>query len=76
MSVLYGLAAVDIQVALGRLALEPLAVLAALCGPAGKEVLSLNLHPLQSSIPDAELLKAAEVVIMTVVAQVHASAMP
>lgn len=47
-------------------------MLAALCGPIGREILSLNLHPLQSNIPDTELLKAAEVVLMTVVAQVRA----
>ena len=59
-----------IQVALGRLALEPLAVLAALCRPDGREILSLNLHPLQTHVPDTELLKQAERNLMTVVAQV------
>jgi hypothetical protein len=58
------------QVALGRLALEPLAVLASLCRSDGTEILSLNLHPLQSHVPESELLKAAERCLMTVVAQV------
>jgi len=59
------------QVALGRLALEPLAVLASLCHSDGKEILSLNLHALQSHVPQTELLKAAERCLMTVVAQVN-----
>lgn len=56
--------------ALGRLALEPLAVLASLCRSDGMEILSLNLHPLQSHVPESELLKAADRSLMTVVAQV------
>lgn len=59
-----------LQVALGRLALEPLAVLSALCRSSGREILSLNLHPLQGHVPEAELLKAAEHTLMTAVAQV------
>ena len=58
------------QVALGRLALEPLAVLAALCRPDSKEILSLNLHPMQTHVPESDLLKAAERSVMTVIAQV------
>ena len=58
------------QVALGRLALEPLAVLASLCNSDGKEILSLNLQSLQSHVPEAELLRAAERCLMTVIAQV------
>ena len=58
------------QVALGRLALEPLAVLAALCRPDSKEILSLNLHPMQTHVPETDLLKAAERSVMTVIAQV------
>lgn len=64
------------QVALGRLALEPLAVLSALCGSSSREILSLNLHPLQAHVPEAELLKAAEKCIMTAVAQVCHSCKP
>ena len=52
------------------MALEPLAVLASLCRPGGQEILSLNLHPLQSQVSEGELLKAAERSLMTVVAQV------
>lgn len=58
------------QVALGRLALEPLAIVAALAASNGKEVLSLNLHPMQSHVPEADLVKEVERSIMTVVAQV------
>ena len=55
---------------MGRLALEPLAVLASLCNSDGKEILSLNLQLLQSHVPEAELLRAAERCLMTVIAQV------
>ncbi len=65
-----------LQVALGRLALEPLAVLSALCKSSAREILSLNLHPLQAHVPENELLKAAERSIMTAVAQVSAWRLP
>ena len=58
------------QVALGRGALDPLAVLAALCGP-GNEVLALNLHPLQPLLPPADLAAAVERIVITAVAQVR-----
>ena len=64
------LTSVLLQVALGRLALEPLAVLASLCRPDGKEILSLNLHPLQSHVPQADLMKAAETTLITAANQV------
>ena len=56
------------QIALGRCKLEPLAVLAALCGPSG-EVLSMNLHPLRELLPRQALLTAAERVCITAVNQ-------
>ncbi len=56
------------QVALGRGALDPLAVLAALCGP-GREVAALNLHPLQALLPPDDLAAAVERVVITAVAQ-------
>lgn len=56
--------------ALGRGALDPLAVLAALCGP-GNEVLALNLHPLQPLLPPADLAAAVERIVITAVAQVR-----
>ena len=65
------LTSVFLQVALGRLALEPLAVLASLCRPGGNEILSLNLHPLQSHVPQADLLKAAEMTLVTAANQVR-----
>lgn len=46
-------------VGLGRLALDPLAVLAALCGP-GFEVASLRLHDCQDKLPSAELQRVVE----------------
>jgi len=55
-------------VALGRGALDPLAVLAALCGP-GREVAALNLHPLQALLPPDDLAAAVERVVITAVAQ-------
>ncbi len=54
--------------ALGRGALDPLAVLAALCGP-GREVAALNLHPLQALLPPDDLAAAVERVVITAVAQ-------
>ena len=50
--------------------MEPLAIVAALAASNGKEVLSLNLHPMQSHVTEADLLKEVERSIMTVVAQV------
>lgn len=47
-------------------------MLSSLCRPDGREILSLSLHPLQSHVPEGELLKAAERSVMTVVAQVKA----
>lgn len=55
-------------VALGRQMLDPLAVLAALCGPS-KEILSLHLHPLQGQLPEGEQLAVVERVLSTAVAQ-------
>ncbi len=46
-------------VALGRMALDPLAVLASLCGR-GREVLSLRLHDCQDRLPKDELMHAVE----------------
>eukprot|EP00887_Chlorella_sp_A99_P000019 scaffold16.g19.t1 len=57
-------------VALGRLLLDPLAVLAALAASPGREVLALTLHPLQSMIPEEERLAMVERVLYTAVAQV------
>ena len=56
----------DKQVALGRGALDPLAVLAALCG-SGREV--LNLHPLQPLLPPDDLAATVDRVVITAVAQ-------
>jgi len=55
-------------VALGRQALDPLAVLASLCGPT-KEILSLPLHPLQSSLSKEERMLAVEETMCSIVAQ-------
>ena len=57
-----------LQVALARGALDPLAVLAALCGP-GREALALNLHPLQPLLPPDDVAAAVERVVITAVAQ-------
>ncbi|GAB4816099.1 hypothetical protein N2152v2_003145 [Parachlorella kessleri] len=56
-------------VALGRQMLDPLALLAALCGP-GREVLALQLHPLQASLPEEERMAGVVRTLCTVVAQV------
>lgn len=56
-------------VALGRQALDPLAVLASVCGST-KEILSLPLHPLQSSLSNEERMLAVEETICSAVAQV------
>ena len=56
-------------VALARQALDPLAVLASLCGPS-KEVLSIPLHPVQTSLSDEERMRTVEEIMTSVVAQV------
>lgn len=60
---------VGVQVALGRCALEPLPVLASLCGPSA-EIVAMNLHPLKNLIPRQEIAAAAERVCITAVNQV------
>ena len=54
--------------ALGRCSLDPLPVLASLCGPSA-EILAMALHPLKDLLPRAELLAAAERVCITAVNQ-------
>ena len=56
------------QVALGRCSLDPLPVLASLCGPSA-EILAMALHPLKDLLPRAELLAAAERVCITAINQ-------
>ncbi|CAL8470742.1 g10284 [Coccomyxa elongata] len=56
-------------VALARCALDPLAVLASLCGRSG-EILGANLHPLQDVLPKQELLAVAERICITATNQV------
>lgn len=56
-------------VALGRFFQNPVAMIASLCGPA-KEVLSLHLHPMQSSLNSEEVYEAIERVMVTVTNQV------
>ncbi len=58
------------QIALGRSKLEPLAVLAALCGPPA-EILSMDLHPLKELLPRQALRTAAERICITAVNQVR-----
>lgn len=53
---------------LGRSVIEPLAVLASLCG-AGEEVLSLPLHPLQKALSAASKMRVVEQVMITAVNQ-------
>lgn len=59
-------------IALGRLALDPLAVLAQLCGPR-KEILSVKLTEMQEVLQPEERLKAIEQMMVTAVAQVSQS---
>ena len=59
------------QVALGRCALDPLPVLASLCGPSA-EILAMKLHPLKDLLPRQELAAAAERVCCTATCQVCA----
>ncbi|KAL4447813.1 hypothetical protein ABPG75_005032 [Micractinium tetrahymenae] len=56
-------------VGLGRQLLDPLALLASLCGR-GKEVLSLQLHPLQAQVPEDERLGMVERMLVTATSQV------
>ncbi|GBG67753.1 hypothetical protein CBR_g879 [Chara braunii] len=56
-------------VGLGRLAQNPLALVALLCGT-GKEVLSYNWYPAQDLISSDELMEAIEQVMVTVTSQV------
>ena len=58
------------QVALGRCALDPLPVLASLCGPSA-EILAMALHPLKDLLPRQELAAAAERVCCTAACQVR-----
>lgn len=55
--------------ALARCALDPLAVLASLCGPSA-EILGANLHPLQELLPKQDLLAVAERICITATNQV------
>lgn len=57
-------------IALGRLQLDPLPVLAALCGPRA-EVLSLPLTEMQGCLQDADRLRVIEQVMVTATAQVR-----
>jgi transcriptional accessory protein Tex/SPT6 len=56
-------------VALGRQMLDPLAVLASVCGST-KEILSLPLHPLQSALSNEERMLAVEETMCSAVSQV------
>uniref|UniRef100_A0A061RB87 Transcription elongation factor SPT6 n=1 Tax=Tetraselmis sp. GSL018 TaxID=582737 RepID=A0A061RB87_9CHLO len=56
-------------VGLGRSVIEPLAVLAGLCGPA-MEVLSLPLHPLQKAVANSARHHVVEQVMITAVNQI------
>ena len=55
--------------ALARSALDPLAVLASLCGSSA-EILGANLHPLQGLLPKQDLLAVAERICITATNQV------
>ncbi|KAI8473488.1 MAG: hypothetical protein J3K34DRAFT_518962, partial [Monoraphidium minutum] len=55
-------------VALGRMQLDPLAVLSSLCGRGG-EVLSLRLHAMQDRVAPEDLARAVEKVMVTAMAQ-------
>ncbi|KAL4442498.1 hypothetical protein ABPG77_005082 [Micractinium sp. CCAP 211/92] len=56
-------------VGLGRQLLDPLALLASLCGRS-REVLSLQLHPLQAQVPEDERMAVVERVLVTATSQV------
>lgn len=56
-------------VALGRQLLDPLAVLASICG-GGREVLALPLHPLQGQLLEEERLGAVERTLVSAASQV------
>ena len=47
-------------VGVGRLALDPLAILAVLCGPKKKDILSLKMHDLQEMLPEEPLKQRLE----------------
>lgn len=57
-------------IALGRLAIDPLAVLASLVGPK-REILSLKLAELQGALQPDDLMRAYEHVLCTAVCQVR-----
>ena len=59
-------------VALGRTVIDPLAVLCSLASTE-REILSLQLHPLQDMVPEDDRLRVIEQVLVSVVAQVGAS---
>ena len=56
-------------IALGRYLLDPLSVFASVCGRA-REVLSLQLDPLQSALSDDERMRAVETALETATCQV------
>lgn len=56
-------------VGLGRQLLDPLALLASLCGR-GREVLSLQLHPLQAQVPEDERMALVERTLVAATSQV------
>jgi transcription elongation factor SPT6 len=57
-------------VGLGRSCIDPLAVLSALLNPTRDELLSLQLHPLQASLPKAKRRASMESLLVTAVSQV------
>jgi transcription elongation factor SPT6 len=59
-----------VQVALGRCSLDPLPVLASLCGPTA-EIVAMNLHPLKNLLPRQEVAAVAERICITAVNQVR-----
>ena len=58
------------QVGIARMALEPLAVLAAVCAPGVKDALALPLHPLLKLVPAEDALAAMQRQVITAVNQV------
>ncbi len=56
-------------IALGRLQIDPLPVLAALCGPR-QEVLSLPLYDMQGCLQDVDRMREVEQLMVTATAQV------
>ncbi len=57
--------------AIARMALEPLAVIAGVCHRSQRDALALPLHPLQKQLPPEELLSALHQTLITVVNQVR-----